>query len=83
MIDEILNSLQDGKSHSLEEIMTYVRCHCHSPIPSERKVVSVFLELRKYDFVLVDQTNGSEPSVWLFQLNSVFAEWLRRIKKME
>lgn len=76
MIDEILESLNDGELHSLEGIMDYIRCHHHTPIPSERQVKLCLTFLFGFDFVEGTNNGG-------YYLNKRVQEFLKRIKWIE
>lgn len=79
LIDEILNCLEDGKSHSFNEVLGYLRSKCHSPVPSEQKVQIALAFLKKYDFVNSFTKEGTE--FW-FLHKSVITFW-KEIKKYE
>ena len=76
MIDEILEALNDGKIHSLKDIMDYIRCHHHTPIPSEHQVKFCLTFLFGFDFV--DGTNDSG-----YCLDKRVQEFLKRVKWIE
>jgi len=79
LIDEILNCLEDGKSHSFNEVLGYLRSKCHTPIPSEQKVQIALAFLKTYGFVNSFMEKGTE--FW-FLVKSVVEFW-KKIKKAE
>ena len=85
MIDEILNSLQDGKFHNIDEIMAYVRSNCSTPIPSERKVCAILRFYEEYGFIEVERSGDINLSsdLWKFKLSDKMMMFLQTIKRLE
>jgi len=67
----------------LKEVMDYLREHCHSPIPSEKKVAKVLKFLEEYNFVEVFREDPDDPSTWSYNLSERIADWLKEIQKVE
>jgi hypothetical protein len=75
MFDEVLDCLADGKPHSFNEVLAYVRIHTRTSVaPSKAQVYAVLRFLEEYDFLAWTSKIKLTPAV---------VQFLKQIKTIE